>query len=87
MIARGLPHKHSLPMHLDHFIERMGLFIIIVMGESVNGMTLEPMGSPVLTSSLLLTPTRDSRAPPALLPLSSSSCTQPVCLVSLQCYA
>ncbi len=42
LIANLIPRKHGLPMHLEHFIERIGLFVIIVMGESVNGMTLEP---------------------------------------------
>jgi len=37
-----IKHRDMVPIHLDHIVERYGLFVIIVMGESVTGMTIVP---------------------------------------------
>ena len=34
--------KSVLPIHIHHYIERIGLFVIIVLGESINGLCISP---------------------------------------------
>jgi hypothetical protein len=39
--ALAVPEDQRLPIHIEHFIERYGLFVILALGEAVSGITVD----------------------------------------------
>eukprot|EP00123_Amoebidium_parasiticum_P021923 comp76156_c0_seq1/m.48254 comp76156_c0_seq1/g.48254 ORF comp76156_c0_seq1/g.48254 comp76156_c0_seq1/m.48254 type:complete len:483 (-) comp76156_c0_seq1:276-1724(-) len=42
--ALCIPKEKRVPIHLEHMVERFGLFIVIVLGETVTGITVKTEG-------------------------------------------